>query len=180
MVRKTKNDQRSETRVTPFFYAEEGEERCLLTVVERYAKQIHGSLTRKEGCTKGRFPARLCPHCAPLFPRILTSTIKWLPIVPSELPKRLKAVFRYLEERGEAQPDLWRKISCSSWRRGGNTIACAEGIRLDVRKKHGRWRAESTVGEYEGAAPGDERQISVALQARVSRVAEQKQKNHPK
>lgn len=170
LIRKTKNDQKIETRVTPFFYSEQQEGKCLLKIVEHHLKLLHGSLAKKEGCTKAVYPTRQCEQCDPVFPRILCEKIKMLPIVPSQLPKILKAAFKYLEECDKVEPELWRKISCSSWRRGGNTIAAAEGVRLAVRQKAGRWRAEATVGEYEGEAPGDDQQVSRALQARVNAV----------
>ena len=63
-------------------------------------------------------------------------------------------------------------------------MAAAEGIRQTVRAKHGRWKSEATVTEYDGLAPGENAVVSKALNARLrkarngnkrKRVAQRKQ-----
>ena len=49
-------------------------------------------------------------------------------------------------------------------------MAAAEGIRQTVRAKHGRWKREATVTEYDGLAPGEESDVSKALQRRLARA----------
>ena len=49
-------------------------------------------------------------------------------------------------------------------------MAAAEGIRQTVRAKHGRWKREATVTCYDGLAPGEENEVSKALQRRLARA----------
>ncbi len=56
-------------------------------------------------------------------------------------------------------------------------MAAAEGIRQTVRAKHGRWKAEATVTQYDGLAPGEEGEVSRALQRRLTRTARTKRES---
>ena len=49
-------------------------------------------------------------------------------------------------------------------------MAAAEGIRQTVRAKHGRWKREATVTEYDGLAPGEDTEVTRVLQRRLARA----------
>ena len=93
----------------------------------------------------------------------------WKPTSPTTLTKVLKTAYAELEEVGAVAQGTADKMSVSSLRRGGNTVAAAEGIRRTIRQKHGRWRSTSMPDEYDDLAPGDEAAVSAALQRRVAR-----------
>jgi integrase len=57
-LRKTKNDVKSECREATVCYDREGD--CMLTVIEDYVVERHGSTEPREGCTRGSEPAAPC------------------------------------------------------------------------------------------------------------------------
>ena len=128
--------------------------------------QVHGSLERHSQCVKKVEPAKRCDRCRPVIPSITTEKMHDRPIPKSSIAPLLKESYRWLEKCGRSKPGRIPKISVSSLRRGGNTMAAAEGIRRTVRAKHGRWKREATVTEYDGLAPGEDGEVTRALQRR--------------
>ena len=168
LIRKTKNDTKSYTR-TSRMEAEIGqaEERNMLNFVREYVVQQHGGLQRPQGCTKEERPAERCKVCAPLFPTVCANKVKAVPYSSSTLNLRLKKAYWELEARGLVPEGQAQRMSVQSLRRGGNTIASAAGIRRAVRQKLGRWRTQRMPDEYDDVVPGEEGDVSRALQQRV-------------
>ena len=54
------------------------------------------------------------------------------------LRKRMKAAMWRLVDEGIVRADLVKDFSMISFRRGGNSVAAAEGVRDRVREEHGR------------------------------------------
>ena len=97
------------------------------------------------------------------------NTVKETRLPKETLRGLVKKAFAVLEEQGLAAPGTAAKMSPNSMRRGGNTMAAAEGIRKAVRKKHGRWKTDGMPDEYDDFAPGEQGAVSRALQERVKR-----------
>ena len=175
-VQNTKNDKRGEGRESRLC---EGEAVSggpqLLRVIREGLLQIHHSLARHPDCCKKTDPAKRCDKCAPVFPSVTANKVHARPVPKSSIAPLLKQGYKWLEELGLSKPGRLERISVSSLRRGGNTMAAAEGIRQTVRAKHGRWKREATVTEYDGLAPGEESEVSRALQRRLTRVWKAKQ-----
>lgn len=87
----------------------------------------------------------------------------------STLGQRLKRAYQWMEDEGLVVEGTTVKVSINSLRRGGNTVAAAEGIRRSIRQKHGRWKSEGMPDEYDGHAEGEATAVSRALQARLHR-----------
>ena len=167
-LRKTKNDTKSECRDATLCYAEgEDSYECMLTVIKEYVEEMHGSTEPREGCTKGLRPAEPCKVCPPLFPTVCANKVKVTPLSDTSLGVLVKKAFKVLEEAGSVPLGTASRMSANSMRRGGNTIAAAQGIRRAVRKKHGRWQSEGMPDEYDDFAPGEDGAVSRALQKRV-------------
>ena len=170
-VQNTKNDKQGEGRESCVHAAETSADgRGLMEEIRNGLMAVHGTLERSEKCTKAATPTRRCEHCRPVFPSVTANKKHRRPIPESSLPKLIKKGYRWLEERGVVPEGKYRKISTSSLRRGGNTMAAAEGIRQTVRAKHGRWRSEATPTEYDGLAPGEESRVTSALNSRLARA----------
>lgn len=153
-VQNTKNDKQGEGRES-LVHAEEKTSDCrgLMEEIKNGLLAVHGTLARSAKCTKESAPTRRCQHCRPVFPSINANKRNAYPIPHSSLPKLIKKGYQWLEQRGAVTKGKHKKISTSSLRRGGNTMAAAEGIRQTVRAKHGRWRMRllrrSTTGWHQ-------------------------------
>lgn len=169
-VQNTKNDKQGEGRESEIHASEEAAGRGLMEEIRDSLLSLHGTLDRSEQCTKQTAPTKRCAHCKPVFPSVTSNAVHDYPIPKSSLPKLLKRGYEWLEERGRVTKGKHARISTSSLRRGGNTMAAAEGIRQTVRAKHGRWKSEATPTEYDGLAPGEERRVSRALDKRLHRA----------
>ena len=170
-VQNTKNDKQGEGRTSEIHSSETSADgRGLMEEIQSGLRQVHGSLQRSKQCTKGVAPTKRCKHCRPVFPSITSNKRQAHAIPLSSIPKLLKRGYRWLEEQGAVEGGKHKRISTSSLRRGGNTMAAAEGIRQTVRAKHGRWRSEATPTVYDGLAPGEERRVTSALNSRLVRA----------
>ena len=171
LVRKTKNDTKSYTRTSSMEAGDSRQqERNMLAYVREYVVEQHGTLRRREGCTKEERPTERCRVCAPLFPTVCANEVRDSPYPSSTLNGRLKKAYAVLEEQGKVPEGQAQRMSVQSLRRGGNTVASAAGIRRAVRQKLGRWRSQRMPDEYDDVMPGEEGELSRALQRRVQQV----------
>ena len=156
----------------------------IIEMIREGLLSMHGSLERHRNCTKEKDPAKRCMQCPAVFPSVTANKKHTRSLPLSSISKLLKEGYQWLEAEGWVTEGEHKRISTSSLRRGGNTMAAAEGIRQTVRAKHGRWKSEATVTEYDGLAPGENAVVSKALNARLrkarngnkrERVAQRKQ-----
>ena len=82
----------------------------------------------------------------------------------------MKAAVWRLVNAGVVEEDMVRNVSMISFRRGGNSVAAAEGVRAKVRETHGRWGLAGMVekgltseAEYNSALARDNGAILRAL-----------------
>ena len=186
-VRQTKADKRGYTTETEFHRAAPGSRFCLLTFVEGALSLLHGDEWRvpHECCTKQQDKGYECPHCRWAFPHSSAKGVMGNKQQHSRLlRKRLKAPLQLLEDDGILEPGLLHDMSVISLRRGGNSVAAAEGAREAVRTKHGRWGVagktsetgtvrKTSEKEYNQALSHEGAQVSVALNRAVNKKRKQ-------
>ena len=155
-VQNTKNDKRGEGRESEIHRGETTDKGVgIMEMIRDGLLSMHGSLERHRNCTKEKDPAKRCMQCPAVFPSVTANKKHTRSLPLSSISKLLKEGYQWLEAEGWVTEGKHKRMSTSSLRRGGNTMAAAEGIRQTVRAKHGRWKSEATVTEYDGLAPGE-------------------------
>ena len=116
---------------------------CLLRVFLDRLAMVHGMSNgawRSPGCTRLRFKARQCAYCPYVFPRISVRGVEKMVASSDRLLRmRMKAAMFRLVQTGLLNEEDVARFSMISFRRGGNSVAAAMGVRARVRSDHGRW-----------------------------------------
>ena len=141
LIRSAKADQRGITTVTVMDAAAEGSPVCLLKVFLQYMIQVHEGVLRDANCTKTQYRGRDCSSCAYVFPLISVRGVEHHKQCGGRLlRKRMSSAIRRLMEANIIEKtEGMRGFSIMSFRRGGNSVAAAMGVRAKVRENHGRW-----------------------------------------
>lgn len=142
LVRFAKADQRGVSTTTVMDAAVQQSPVCLLRTFLRCMVEIHGplALRRSPQCTRVRFRNRPCACCPYVFPKISVRGVeKQVPTSDRLLRTRMKAAMGRLVPSGLVSQEDVKNFSMISFRRGGNSVAAAMGVRARVRSDHGRW-----------------------------------------
>jgi len=155
LVVKAKADQRGVTTTTIMDAAEPESPVCLLNIFMEYMQKTHheprqqtdGSMVWKLGhCTLGSKHQPECEACPYVFPKISVRGVKHsMPASERTLRLRLKDAMLRCMELGLVESSAIQDYSMISLRRGGNSTACAHGVRQRVRDNHGRWGLSGKV-----------------------------------
>ena len=113
-----------------------------------------------EDCESEQFRTCVCSACSPMFP---VCNIK------TDWPKGVS--------RGEVTATVKRwaarvgrdatKYSAISFRRGSVSLAAAAKVDRNIRKKHGRWKADSTQDIYTEISSSESQEFGLALRKAV-------------
>ena len=176
-IRSAKADQRAVTTTTLMDAADTGSPVCLLKEFLKYVKQVHGGLQRQKGCIRTQHRSYQCMACAYVFPMISVRGVEPMKQVSDRLLRhRMKAAMMRLVEAGVIMLQNSSGFSIISFRRGGNSVSAAHGIRDKVRQMHGRWglagmveRGLTSEAEYSSQLARDGGAILAALNQDVGR-----------
>ena len=185
LIRSAKADQRGITTVTVMDAAAEESPVCLLRVFLQYMIPVHGGVGRTVSCTKTQYRGRDCGSCAYVFPLISVRGVELRKQCGGRLlRKRMSsAVHRLVEGNIIDKTEGVRGFSLISFRRGGNSVAAAMGVRAKVRENHGRWGLAGQVekgltseAEYTSTLARDAGVILTVLNADVARYMDERQR----
>lgn len=143
LVRHAKADQRGVSTTTVMDAAHADSAVCLLRVFLDHLAMVHGMSSgewRSPGCTRARFKNRKCACCPYVFPKVSVRGVERMAVTSDRLMRtRMKAAMFRLVELGLVSEEDVARFSMISFRRGGNSVAAAMGVRARVRSDHGRW-----------------------------------------
>jgi hypothetical protein len=115
-------------------------------------------------CISDKFRTSVCPHCSPMFPVFKRGAGK-RQVGPVGRVQVTEAVKKWAVKIGREAANY----SAVSFRRGSVSIAAAEKVSRDIRKKHVRWKSEDMQDVYTEVSSKDARQFGEALRNAVSR-----------
>ena len=103
---------------------------CLLKEFLKHVKKIHGDLQRKEGRIRTQHRSWQCMACAYMFPRISVRGVEMMIQLDGRLlRKRMKSAMERLVVDGVIALQDSAGFSPISFRRGGNSVSAAHGVR---------------------------------------------------
>ena len=114
-------------------------------------------------CVTEVFRTTVCPHCAPIFPVCKRGESSKRVPNPIGRGQVTEAVKKWASKIGREASNY----SAISFRRGSISIAAAAKVDRNIRKKHGRWKADSTQDIYTEISSSESQEFGLALRKAV-------------
>lgn len=124
-----------------------------------------------EDCISGKFRTALCPACSPLFP--VCNRAKDKDVHPINRSGITSAVKKWATKIGRDAANY----SAISFRRGSISIAAAEKVSRDIRKKHMRWKSEEMQDVYTEVSSSNSKVFGAAIRKAVQKSRRAKGKS---
>ena len=124
-----------------------------------------------EDCISGKFRTALCPACSPLFP--VCNRGKDKDVHTINRSGITSAVKKWATKIGRDAANY----SAISFRRGSISIAAAEKVSRDIRKKHMRWKSEEMQDVYTEVSSSNSKVFGAAIRKAVQKSRRAKGKS---
>ena len=137
-------------------------------------------------CTHLQHQAAHCSACPPLFPtwpalragqlRAASTSTVGIPRAPAVRSLTTSAISDVVKQWAKAIGKEYRRYSGISFRRGSISLAAAEKVARNIRKKQCRWRSDNMQDHYTVPTVEEQLEYGKALQKMVRRTRVNKSK----
>jgi hypothetical protein len=123
-------------------------------------------------CIADEFRTSICPECSPLFVSWSRNKLKRGEALPVSVSQITDSVKKWADRIGREA----KNYSAVSFRRGSVSLAAAEKVCRNIRKKHCRWKSEGMQDVYTEVSSAEAMEFGMALRKAVSKSKRSRKK----
>ena len=123
-------------------------------------------------CIADEYRTSVCPACSPLFTSWSRTKLKKKEEEPVSVSQITDSVKRWADKIGRDA----KNYSAVSFRRGSVSLAAAEKVCRNIRKKHCRWKSEDMQDHYTEVSSSEAKEFGQALRKAVDKSKRAREK----